>query len=62
VNPTYYGVEDASNEGVKEFLNNLIADTLTDLAEAGCVEVRDNNTHKHKSRHHMTGMMMYLPP
>ena len=40
VNPTYYGLEDATNEGVKGFLTDLIDDTLADLADAGCVEVR----------------------
>ena len=39
VNPTYYGLEDASNEGVKEFMGQLIDDTLGDLKDAGCVQM-----------------------
>ncbi|CAM9363686.1 unnamed protein product [Sphacelaria rigidula] len=38
-NPSYYGLEDASTEGVQEHLLGLVDSTLLDLHDAGCIEM-----------------------
>ncbi|KAG2182998.1 hypothetical protein INT44_005979, partial [Umbelopsis vinacea] len=40
-NPTYYGLEDASQDGVNGFLSQTINDVVGRLEESGCVEVID---------------------
>lgn len=42
-NPTYYGVEDVSPEGISIFLSMLVEETLLDLSVAGCIELGDEN-------------------
>lgn len=37
VNPSYYGLENSSPEGINEFLLTMVKNTLQDLATAGCV-------------------------
>lgn len=37
VNPSYYGLEDASSAGINSFLLTMVKNTLQDLATAGCV-------------------------
>ncbi|KAH8550562.1 Sec63 Brl domain-containing protein [Umbelopsis sp. PMI_123] len=41
-NPTYYGLEDASQGGVNAFLSQTINDVVARLEESGCVEVIDD--------------------
>ncbi|CAM9807850.1 unnamed protein product, partial [Scytosiphon promiscuus] len=38
-NPSFYGLEDSSTEGVKAHLLNLVESTLADLEDAGCIEL-----------------------
>lgn len=39
-NPAYYDLEDASPEGLSEFMSGLVEDALQALADSGCVVVR----------------------
>ncbi|KAJ3405457.1 activating signal cointegrator 1 complex subunit [Chytriomyces hyalinus] len=39
MNPSYYGVDEVSPEGINKFLSNLIEVTLNDLAAAFCIEI-----------------------
>ncbi|KAJ3109837.1 activating signal cointegrator 1 complex subunit [Phlyctochytrium planicorne] len=39
MNPTYYGVKDASPEGVSIYLSELIERTFRDLSAASCIEI-----------------------
>ncbi|KAJ3135746.1 hypothetical protein HK100_002436 [Physocladia obscura] len=39
MNPTYYGVQDISPEGISAYLSNLIESTFKDLSDAFCVEI-----------------------
>ncbi|KAJ1555242.1 hypothetical protein HK405_002907, partial [Cladochytrium tenue] len=39
MNPTYYGVEDVTPEGINLFLSRLVDKTLDELAEASCLEI-----------------------
>jgi len=39
VNPSYYGLQDTSPEAVNSFLLELMTTVLTDLEEAGCVQL-----------------------
>lgn len=41
-NPTYYGVEDISPEGINMYLSELIENTIRDLVDASCVEMSQN--------------------
>lgn len=38
-NPAYYDLEDASPEGLSEFMSSLVEDALQALADSGCVLV-----------------------
>jgi len=38
-NPTYYHLEDTSQEGVASFLSDLVVETLRELHDAGCIEM-----------------------
>ena len=37
LNPSYYGLEDPSEEGVKQHLLQMVRSRLTDLADAACI-------------------------
>lgn len=37
-NPTYYGIEDATDEGVNKWVNKLMDNTLNNLTSASCLE------------------------
>ena len=37
MNPTYYGLESADEAAVNRFLSHKVDDTLTQLANAGCI-------------------------
>ncbi|KAJ3082711.1 activating signal cointegrator 1 complex subunit, partial [Quaeritorhiza haematococci] len=39
MNPTYYGAEGASQEDINLFLSKLIEETVSDLADASCIEI-----------------------
>lgn len=41
-NPTYYGVEDLTTEGVNKFLSDLISQTLDNLAQSSCLKIFSN--------------------
>jgi pre-mRNA-splicing helicase BRR2 len=41
INPSFYGVSDTSHLGLSEYLSDLVEDTLRELAEAGMVEVAE---------------------
>ena len=41
LNPSYYGVEDATAEGLNAFLLTLVKDTLGELEQAGLIRCRD---------------------
>jgi len=41
-NPAYYSQPDASEEGTAAFLSELVEATISDLENAGCVEVADD--------------------
>ena len=43
-NPAYYHLEDGSDEGIAEFLSNLVEATLADLQNAGCVEIIESES------------------
>lgn len=38
-NPAYYDLEDASPEGLSEYMSSLVEDALQALADSGCVLV-----------------------
>ncbi|CAM9493706.1 unnamed protein product [Ectocarpus sp. 12 AP-2014] len=38
-NPSFYGLEDTSTEGVQKHLLGLVESTLADLEDAGCIEL-----------------------
>jgi antiviral helicase SLH1 len=38
-NPTYYGIEDHSEEGVNKWIVDLVDKTMDDLAESGCLNI-----------------------
>jgi activating signal cointegrator complex subunit 3 len=42
VNPSYYHLEDTSNEGVQEYLQNLSESVLGDLEAASCITMSDD--------------------
>lgn len=42
-NPTYYGIADASETSINEYLSNLVEDATNMLAEAGCVGLADED-------------------
>ena len=42
MNPSYYGVEDTTPEGIKKHLDELILSVMKDLEEAGCIEIETN--------------------
>lgn len=44
VNPSYYNLEDASSEGINEYLINLVRSTFDDLSDAGCLMYEDDDT------------------
>ncbi|ORY41007.1 Sec63-domain-containing protein [Rhizoclosmatium globosum] len=39
MNPTYYGVQDITPEGINRYLSELIEVTFTDLANAFCIQI-----------------------
>lgn len=39
MNPSYYGIEDASASSLKKFVDNLVQGVIDDLAEARCVSI-----------------------
>jgi len=41
-NPNYYGIAAATNEGISEYLSELVENTVGDLEESGCVAVEDD--------------------
>ncbi|KAM3573234.1 hypothetical protein VYU27_004769 [Nannochloropsis oceanica] len=43
MNPTYYHLEDTAPEAVQRYLLELVDGTLQELAEAGCVELDEDN-------------------
>mmetsp|Transcript_35097 Transcript_35097/g.59441 ORF Transcript_35097/g.59441 Transcript_35097/m.59441 type:complete len:2046 (+) Transcript_35097:92-6229(+) len=43
MNPSYYGLKDASPEAVNAFLLELLTSVLTDLEEAGCIDLGDED-------------------
>ena len=43
-NPAYYHLEDGSDEGIAEFLSNLVEATLADLQNTGCVEIIESES------------------
>eukprot|EP01027_Heterolobosea_sp_BB2_P026939 GEZU01042062.1.p1 GENE.GEZU01042062.1~~GEZU01042062.1.p1 ORF type:complete len:2174 (-),score=564.16 GEZU01042062.1:67-6525(-) len=40
-NPSYYGVEDGSYEGLTRYLSNLVERVISDLSDAGCITLRE---------------------
>lgn len=43
-NPTYYGIEDPSDEGINKWIIELVDKTMDNLAESGCLTVYDDDT------------------
>lgn len=41
MNPTYYRLEDTSQDSINEFLSNLVQSTTCDLARSFCIEVAE---------------------
>jgi activating signal cointegrator complex subunit 3 len=41
VNPTYYGMSEATQEGIDDFLSRLVEDAVGELEESRCVAVDD---------------------
>ena len=41
-NPNYYEIAGKSGQHINDFLSELIEDTIADLAEAGCITVKEN--------------------
>lgn len=41
-NPTYYGIQDHSEEGINKWIVGLIDKTMDELAESGCVNILNN--------------------
>lgn len=44
VNPSFYNLEDTSPEGINSFLLNLVQNTLSDLQDAGCLVIEDDDS------------------
>eukprot|EP00041_Stephanoeca_diplocostata_P037706 m.1438323 g.1438323 ORF g.1438323 m.1438323 type:complete len:1940 (+) comp25090_c1_seq3:91-5910(+) len=44
VNPTYYGMEEVTQELIDEFLSNLVANALTELEESECIQTSDDGS------------------
>ena len=42
-NPSYYGLESTDDEGIQQYLLNLINCTLQDLVKMGCINIIDRN-------------------
>ncbi|XP_022662619.1 activating signal cointegrator 1 complex subunit 3-like [Varroa destructor] len=42
LNPSYYGLEDTTNESVNKFLSNLITDALIKLVLSHCIEIEED--------------------
>jgi antiviral helicase SLH1 len=40
-NPTYYGIEDTSTEGINSYLSNLVDTTIDNLKESSCILTGD---------------------
>ena len=41
-NPNYYEITGKSSQHINDFLSELIENTVVDLAETGCVEVKED--------------------
>ena len=41
MNPTYYHLEDTSQDSINEFLSNLVQSTTCELARSFCIEVAE---------------------
>jgi pre-mRNA-splicing helicase BRR2 len=41
-NPNYYEIAGKTGQHINDFLSELIEDTVADLAEAGCITVKEN--------------------
>ena len=41
-NPNFYEIAGKSNQHINDFLSELVEDTLSDLSEAGCISINEN--------------------
>lgn len=41
-NPNYYEIAGKTGQHINDYLSELIEDTVAELAEAGCINVSDN--------------------